>query len=828
MSTYRGSITLTSISEGRGYGIETNHEKLNKFYVNNNNIEYSPESITINAYILQNDEKSILDVSNYTLEIWPVNESGVIGAGVFSLLNGLTGKRIGYSGDYEPLLPIVRTVSDNKYITFNFETLTEYDIPRPAEPTEEQAEVINKFDTLIDLIQNKNFYFLLKIYPYVSNYEVREENVLAIKPIVFEFGTSEDMAKFALTASSIQAAINNTGMIFDADGLTITNGGFRIQKEGTNPEVLLQYNEGKLEIKGTGTFTGEIEATGGSFTGEVTAETLTANNGLIGGFHLTSDGLFSHTGYNENADPPEAESNLKLYGDSGLVVANTITLGIGASIADYLQLGSAFLYNPNEHGRKLIEAGNITLTDTGVFSVGDIILDGVNSKIFGTNFTITPDWSEFNNVSVKGKIVTAVFETDKIQAAGGTMLFKPSYKVKSQNGNVLTLEEEFTGSAGDYIYLVQKEGTFLTDKYLVGSIDNSDNKKITLTSVSDPNSTIDKPIFSVVDIGKAGEAIIGVNSGDGTIQGVLYPRGITISEMDTNNVVSVKTFLGDLGKLGKAGLSGNGLYGENVFLTGSLTTKTNSSSGVSYAGVNTLNGAKANIFEGQGVKNDTSEIIFWAGSNGITEPEIQNSPFQVTRDGSVYASQGIFNGSIISNSQIRGTDIYAARIHGTGYSNDGQGNITPGLSFYNTVNGIAFFNGEYQQNPVQTFYMGSNGLAYGSGSEYFIKINGSEVGSVFNDILINSIENEQNIPKLELTGNKIYGKYGDSNAAYIELNSNANIKIDNTHGISIAPSQLQLIHGETLVTGVFNLGDKLQYKQVIENDVLVGYNLYVK
>jgi hypothetical protein len=118
-------------------------------------------------------------------------------------------------------------------------------------------------------------------------------------------------------------------------------------------------------------------------------------------------------------------------------------------------------------------------------------------------------------------------------------------------------------------------------------------------------------------------------------------------------------------------------------------------------------------------------------------------------------------------------------------------------------------------------------LAYGSGSEYFIRVNGSEVSSVFNNVLINSIENEQNIPKLELTGSRIYGKYSGSSAAYIELDSEVDIKIDDARGISIIPNQLRLIHGETLVTGVFNLGNKLQYKQVTENNVLVGYNLYI-
>ena len=47
--------------------------------------------------------------------------------------------------------------------------------------------------------------------------------------------------------------------------------------------------------------------------------------------------------------------------------------------------------------------------------------------------------------------------------------------------------------------------------------------------------------------------------------------------------------------MGKDGISGYGLYGENVYLTGSLVTLVK---GNSYAGVNTLNGVTATKFKG--------------------------------------------------------------------------------------------------------------------------------------------------------------------------------------------------------------------------------------
>ena len=54
---------------------------------------------------------------------------------------------------------------------------------------------------------------------------------------------------------------------------------------------------------------------------------------------------------------------------------------------------------------------------------------------------------------------------------------------------------------------------------------------------------------------------------------------------------------------------------------------------------------------------------------------------------------------MISNTQIRSSDIYTARIHGTGENNDAGG-----LNFYDdneTKTGIVFFNGKYVNLPTE-------------------------------------------------------------------------------------------------------------------------------
>ena len=138
-------------------------------------------------------------------------------------------------------------------------------------------------------------------------------------------------------------------------------------------------------------------------------------------------------------------------------------------------------------------------------------------------------------------------------------------------------------------------------------------------------------------------------------------------------------FLGNLSSLGIQNVSGFGLYSDNVFLKGTLTTKTGADT---YAGINTLSGVLSNKarFTTQG------KIVIWAGASNFDESSIQNAPFFVTDNGNLFARQGVFEGSILTNSTIQGADIYAARIHGGTQESDG----VAALTIYDTAAGIIF------------------------------------------------------------------------------------------------------------------------------------------
>lgn len=689
------------------------------------------------------------------------------------------------------------------------------------------ADIIIKSDVLIRcaFLQNTN-----------------EEVAYAIVPI--RYGTSDDMAKFAITAASINAAVGKSKLEFNADGLAIKNGYFEIIDNNSNP--LFQYipplnekDNGLLKITGSGEFSGTIHATDGDFAGKISATT-----GDIGGFIITNNGLYSKSGAKTENGYDISNSNIRLLGESGQIYAENISLGIGAEINKYIQLGKAKLWNPDheEASNKLLEAGGINLSQTG-----ELTLDGADSKIFGRSFSITPEMATFSNINVYGKISTVVFEQNHVQSVGGSMIFKPSYKVEScrttNNKTVLTLDKEFLGKIDkdtdkNYVYLVKKDGSLIQNLSIIEK--NSEYKTVTLSSNLNLSSEDgSNPLVSLIDIGTEGSLVIGINSDDGGA-GFLRPRGLTIAEFNNNNSFqNPKVFLGDLDKSGiifkgSQGSKGFGLYSENVYLTGSLTTQINKSSGSTYAGINTLNGATASKFnQDTGVATDNSKIVFWAGSASTTNEDIQVCPLQITEQGSLYAAQGLFEGAIISKSIIKGTDIYAARIHGEGESPNG-------LSFYDTNNGIVFYNGDTHVDPQseeeEVFSIGKNGLK--TKDDYFIKIQNGQNDQGEQDRYIKFIgdeiqtsdyfTNKTGTSFLHLKDNQILGSHLEENNsekihANISFNEEGLSLGFNTQGdFVINSNEIQLKKDTVKINKTVLFGEQLKYEQTTG-----GYNLYV-
>ena len=570
---------------------------------------------------------------------------------------------------------------------------------------------------------------------------------------------------------------------------------------------------------------------------------------------------------------------IQLNGQDGSIIADNITLGTGARISEYLYLGEHVkLYNAdinngkylvvtesvdNEEIEKIIFRNDATII-LGRNEVNGIYLNGRNGSISGGDFStqnyfnITPEQASFKNIVASGKISTVVFEQNHVQAVGGSMIFKPSFKVEGYSDEIIQIDSvnyyklildtdvsEFINDtfSSQFVHLVYENGS-LGDGVPVSikrpSDANLNNNEVLIAS----DNIVLNGLVSIVLLGQYNDILIGVNTNENS--SFMRARGITIAEFDSELRYPTKAFLGDLDNLDKEFTllpdgAGYGLYTENAFLNGSLTTRVRRRdipAIISYAGVNTLNGTNATKFDGSHKEQvDTSSIVFWAGSPGITDADIQQSPFQVTENGSLYASQGVFEGAIITRSEIRGADIYAARIHGVGREESSQNNY--GLAFYNMTNGIVFKTGDDDTTATDVFRIGEFGLFLLKESEqkYFIRVNQNNI--YYNGFYYVSEGLSSEVDASVLRRDGLYWHPNKTNLSlddnddpvYYDLNftiesnevtSSFRDGTKKAFEINYTNGSINNLLELTYVSKTLNLGHKVEYRQASN-----GYDLYV-
>lgn len=465
------------------------------------------------------------------------------------------------------------------------------------------------------------------------------------------------------------------------------------------------------ELRGaTGIFSGELQGATGVFTGSITAQ-----SGTIGGFEISNDKLSSI----KKGD--DEKSYIVLDGTSGKITAENIELGNGAEVRDQISFKGtdgtvAYLQNPTLYDGVVLSAKDIKLRTSGVLEFGDIKIfgDKTNPTIKSSLWTIDKDKAVFNNVIAQGgTIENVVFKNSTIQGAGGIMFFKPSYSgtsISSTDTETVFIVEETGLKIGDHVVVNGQEGDVTTieqTRVTISGVKFEKDKTVSIIKLYN-NSLVDGKINLTDNL------LIGVNSlraeqsQDGTVgkneDCHLFRGGLTvtlptvvtktINSGETQTIVEYPNkpnlFIGDLYPI--TGKPGYGLYGDNVYLNGTLTTKVKSDNSPTYAGVNTIDGYNVdeNLFKD---KDNSQKIVFWAGSTGEDKLSVQQAPFQVTDKGNLYAKAGTFTDSVFSNSKIEGSkiygaDIYTASIHGwAGTSEDGDSGA---LNIYNTSKGIIF------------------------------------------------------------------------------------------------------------------------------------------
>lgn len=516
----------------------------------------------------------------------------------------------------------------------------------------------------------------------IDNEEIEKETIINANNnfIVYSDGSilaTNGIFKGDIEGSSISGSSfitsgddGDSSVIINENGITTTNAPFKIIKRTEEgDEENLQVVEQELLIfdqqSGLKLNKANID--------EAIITNATIESASIAGFKVKNGQLVSSD-----------EASIILDGTEGKIIASNIELGTSATIKEFIQLGNSFIYNPE-------------VNEEGLF----ISSDNGNVKIYDNGT------AHFNKV----KITDGLFEVGKIQSIGGSMLFSPAaeFTWSEEEGNLVLTFTNNPGFSGTAWVVLSKsvqsqdEINNVLAKISAESLTDTNSLRFKLDKIQTFDITTQKEIIKTFSkatlyyIKDNFEVVFGVNSGKTNLDGNLTPlRGEAISliefkdfnEDGDDSYPQLKEVpslvIGNLKNLG-LGIEGYGLYGNNVYLTGSLVTEVQGEDNITYAGVNTLNGVSAAEAK---VTNDTSKIVFWAGADGNNKTSIQNSPFFVTEKGSLYASKGHFTGSILVDAEIESSIIKTAKIIGTGNSS------IPALSICaNTLTqkGITFF-----------------------------------------------------------------------------------------------------------------------------------------
>lgn len=792
--TFDNLITLTQISDGApgspgapgrdggGYYIETNQEEILKF-VTSNGYTYSPSLLTFKVYDMPRqigNEQYSLTMDDFKIKV------------------------LGTDGSFKNI-PSQFQIEER---IFDIYTLG------LSESTEEEAVIDEK--TVYLNVQNFNYYceenreeiFWSNNFQFILRFVYLEEGKeLAIKDVIVRYGLSNDMARLNLNAADITASIQTGQLKFDASGLSLFKDQDRIFYVGASGEAF---------FKGTvyatnGEFSGTLEAATGSFSGHVEA-----TSGSIGELSL-EDGVL----YSEAQGGDKYNSILRLDGKNGFIYAKNITIGSGAEVEDYLSLGEARILNPLKNEGLILEAGKIGLTQNGILSIGNILINGGSedqtsfisaSNISGSSgWKINGDGTAYFNEIITNKVTiqNSIMEIGSIQSVGSLMLFKDSWKILSVNGYKCELELTLTDNNGVILAPPLAENDYV----LVNGI----HYKIINIEASTYILTLDKLCgFSKGDvltkIGKENDCLITIQGDSNQTFSQSTKNSLTLSSfclLSNESVEKVpaytkKLVLGELS--GIDGASGIGLYAENVFLNGTLTTKVQEGS---YAGVNTISGAKASKFG----EADQSKIVFWAGSEGIEQKNIETAKFQVTENGSIYASQGVFEGSIITRSTIKGASLYTTKIYG-----EDENEKAAALEIYDALNGILFMDSRKNSQPQPLLKINQFGLY--KNLDCFIDLQ-DDINFLGKQLILKDLQGQTVFSpnKMEFEGKQRNGELFFENGFEFIL-GNSKLIFDETKFLVNTNANLQ----QNVQIGIEGQNGTLDYQKV-DN---YGYNLYVR
>lgn len=826
------------------YRLNCSQTEILKFVDTLGNTTISPEILTVsvlkdnpsseNGYIQIDD----LDINNFVAEVYNINTgtwSVITGANIISLDTGFN-------------------------FNINLKALLEDTVQEAAS-------------------QLLNSECILKIsYTHYEENEAEEQRFNLVEFLNVRYGMNKDMAQLSVKANGIVASMQDSKLVFDANGLLVQNGSFIIKdSEGNN---LLYSDNGNLALKGnvyaedgyfkgklegaSGTFAGELVAASGTFSGKLEAATgsfsgdISAASGTIGGFKIDATRLISI----DNEDNP----SIILDGKNGSIEAENIILGTGAQIKEYIKIGDqvelrraatsvdSFIKVVNESNEEIL-----ALKADGTMSVGygdnTIIISGADGSIVSQSFYDGLGWkisnteSVFNDVTVRGSIRASVLEYGETQAIGGALLVRPSSRILeaqlSGTNTLLTLEETRGFNIGDYCRIDVQTQNSLEHRFF--EIIAIQDKVITVSG--NASGSYGKPIvnFGQVNEDKEKNDNVGISINGSTDNSFSTPQSISVFDFNPETKIITPRIV--LGKLpNEESIYGYaagtyGLYAENVLLKGSLVTQTDTTGTVTYSGISTLytgaDSPTSQRYEQWFGEGKTGEILLWAGATGTTKEEVETSKFFVDRNGNLYAGSGYFKGTIITDATITASAIETAVLRG---SNEKPGE--PALRIEDAAKGIYFTttddDGEVKTvfevtkdsitANVPNFKFNSNFTVGGNGSLVVpnLYVIGSDTGAVTaedNETQAltfdkHRISYTENFKQNELLGNV---------KGYIDFVSNLSFSPDGVNEVFKLSGQEVRAKTSLYLEDSIKYNDLMEYKPVYDtNEVLIGYDLYIE
>lgn len=671
---------------------------------------------------------------------------------------------------------------------------------------------------------------------------------------------NEILSKFIVYEDGYLEAtgVNIKGRIEATDGkigeINITETGLEIKKgtlviyNNDNEKVFYADENGNLKLE-------QIYALDGTFKGSIIADNLMVERGSIGGFNVINN--------EEENYLVSTDGAIKLDGKKGEIIANNITIGTGATIADYIKIGgNSYIRNPSTNKNIFIESGNIKIYDSGIIEAGKININGNNSIINigdSTNggsielngvtktlrsdsWEITSDKAIFNNITTRGSIQAASFEYGEVTTVGGILFIKASSAITDVDTNKKTITINYIKNTQDSkgLFSVNDICCFSTN-LSDSSLNNSTIWKITnISSSSDstilelknydndknnlPEDLIGGSIYKIGSLDSNNNLSdnfgIGINSSSN--DSFLPRHSLSIVELtkdETNGFkYNNKLILGDLSSINDINKTGYGLYADNVILNGKLVSKNgdNLTAGINSKGQGIMPSEDERYpwhSNNVGKENYTApgNIILWAGSEYSTSAS--DAKFKVDENGNLYASSGYFKGAIITDSIIEAAELKTAIITGTGKDKNIE---NYGLTIRDISNGIIFKDEE------------------SNSSEYYFKLNSSitDINTpIFRAGNLITQEKTFNFCNIAIYENKISyvpNNNIDNNNAIINKESNIYIKFNETEVNCLDKLLVDDSYTTIKNNAIFN-SSEIEYKKGKANIKMVekGYDIYV-